>query len=144
MSTQQEGNTCKCLRESIYLGINPEGYEEYLCSDCFEDMSEIAVDPEKLGALKVIVRSNESEPHVVGHLMGFRLGLGTRIPVVYTEKGGYLICFGITIPYTEEMDSLLTDIPFDRQWKMMEKTFGGYTELRGKILTAKTLARIYK
>jgi hypothetical protein len=69
---------------------------------------------------KVIARSNEDEPLVVGELVGFsRLG-GTHLPEV--ESGGKTyIYMGVVVPFSEELFEMLSKVDPKRQWEILSE-----------------------
>jgi hypothetical protein len=65
---------------------------------------------------KVIVRSNEDEPFRIGY---FERWSEHGIPVVQMDDGNRYLCFGITIPYSEEMAQFLSSMTPQRQWEIL-------------------------
>lgn len=72
---------------------------------------------------RVIVRSNEDEPYIVGRITQF-VALAARdeekTPVVRDEKTGKEYgCMGIVIPYSEAMARILDEMTPQQQWNLL-------------------------
>lgn len=120
---------------------NPHGQEVTTCEDCFA-MAHLLDSEEDTSYfeeryLKVIAKSNEDEPFMVGHLIGFdkRMPNSRRMPLIRTLDGEDYVCMGIVFPHTDEMEQVLNLFPTDKQWGFLLKTFLGYVEMKGSLLT---------
>ena len=71
------------------------------------------------GHTKVISRSNEDEPFMVGKLVRFEDMMGgSSIPIVKRE-GKEWGCMGVVIPWTQEVADFLTFLEPKKQWEIL-------------------------
>jgi len=68
--------------------------------------------------VKVLVRSNEDEPLIIGQLVGFAEIRDEDFPVVNID-GDNTVCMSIVIPYSEEVFDALNFLDPKRQWEIM-------------------------
>lgn len=68
---------------------------------------------------RVVCRSNEPEPYLVGELVGFApvSAAGTPVPVVRTDDGRELLAMGIVLPHSDELASAMDAMDPRRQWE---------------------------
>lgn len=74
---------------------------------------------------KVIVRSNEDEPYIVGHIRYFDDFGGKAnkpIPIVANEDGEWT-CFGLVRPWTMALEKLLDVLDPKEQWNLLAKNY---------------------
>lgn len=82
-------------------------------------------EPELEIGTRVIVRSNEDEPYMVGTLVEYReIGrvMPIKTPVVKCEKSGKeCLVFGIIEPYGEELVEALNKLTPRQQWNVLSR-----------------------
>jgi len=68
---------------------------------------------------KVIVRSNEDEPIVVGTIIGWQQLGDTEFPLVkYDGSDKECICFSVILPYNEKLHELFTELSPTDGWEL--------------------------
>ena len=69
----------------------------------------------------VIAVTNEDEPPKVGEIAGYETYTrGNNLPLVKMEDTGEeFICFGVLVPYSDEMLDFLTPLPYKRRWEIV-------------------------
>ena len=70
------------------------------------------------GHTKVISRSNEDEPFMVGELVRFEAMCGVSVPIVECA-GIELGVMGVVIPWTQEVADFLTFLEPKKQWEIL-------------------------
>lgn len=71
---------------------------------------------------KVIVRSNNDEPFDIGELVRFDARCDDELPIVRVQDGDKtkeIMTMGVMIPYSEEIESMLTGLSPKRQWDIL-------------------------
>lgn len=76
------------------------------------------IERQRLVGTKVMHRSNEDDPLLVGTLSHWDQAKSSYIPIVEAngQKWG---CMGIVLPYSEIMFELLSKMPPKEQWKFL-------------------------
>lgn len=73
--------------------------------------------------MKVIARSNEDDPFIVGTLIGKEKVGSTEIPIVKGDDGQTWFCMGIVVPYTDELAQRLGTMTPKEQWNDLSKNY---------------------
>lgn len=68
---------------------------------------------------KVIVRSNNDEPLLIGFYHGEETFPNSSVPVVKDEQGGIWYCLGIIKPFSEELMAELAPLSPKEQWNKL-------------------------
>jgi hypothetical protein len=79
---------------------------------------ELNIDFSLIGR-KVIVRSNEPEPYMVGILDRFDQIHGSKIPHIVDEEGNEFYCMGCIVPYSEPLARMLDELTPQEQVDVM-------------------------
>jgi len=71
---------------------------------------------------RVILRSNEDEPPVVGTLVTWQKMSGNQeFPVVKQDDGQEVLAFSVLLPYSKELFDLLNSMTPKEGWELAKK-----------------------
>ncbi len=73
--------------------------------------------------MKVIVRSNEDDPFIVGRIIRHERIHNTDIPVVESESGETYFCLGIVVAWDEALAARLQAMTPKDQWNHLSKHY---------------------
>lgn len=78
----------------------------------------------KLEGQRVLVRSNEDEPLVIGNCVDFTTIGNLEFPIVEKSDGTKIMPFGFVVPFSEEVLIELAQLTPKEQWDLMVKLWG--------------------
>jgi len=75
-------------------------------------------DPDLIG-LRVIIRSNNDEPNMVGTLISWqKFQHGQEFPIVRLDNGTELLCMAVLLPYQPELLTMLNLLSHKAAWDL--------------------------
>lgn len=81
---------------------------------------------------EVMVVSNEDQPILRGHIIGFEEFTQTkqRIPKVLDTEGKEYICFGVILPYNDVLKAMLESLDYRARFELLRNIFWLREDLR--------------
>jgi hypothetical protein len=81
---------------------------------------------------EVMVVSNEDQPIIRGRIIGFDefTQAKQRIPRVRDEEGKEHICFGVILPYNDNLKTMLESLPYRDRFALLRDIFWLRADLR--------------
>jgi len=88
-------------------------------------VEEIKAYAPKLLTGEVMVVSNEDEPIKRGHIIGFKelTKAKQRCPLVRYDDGNDYLCFGVILPYNEQLHTMLEALPYRDRFNLLRDIF---------------------